>query len=191
MNLAAGRRTPSGGRAVFRRHVALIGMMGAGKSTVGRLVAARLGLSFADTDALIEARHRRTVARLFAVAGEPAFRAMEGRILGELAGAPASVIAVGGGLVTVRAHAERLRLMARCVFLDVEPAELAARVRAGGVRPRPLLRGAGGDIEGRLAALLQARRRAYRDIAEVLVRTTGLEPEQAAELVARALAGLT
>jgi predicted kinase len=79
--------------------IVLIGFMGAGKSTVGREVASRLGLPFVDSDSVIEERERRSVAEIFAHDGEPAFRSVERRTVLDLLAGPPAVLALGGGAV--------------------------------------------------------------------------------------------
>jgi shikimate kinase/3-dehydroquinate synthase len=77
--------------------VVLVGFMGAGKTTVGHLLAEKLGLPFVDSDLVIEQRERRSVREIFDRDGEPAFRALEHRIVAELLDGPAAVLALGGG----------------------------------------------------------------------------------------------
>ncbi|MBI5835638.1 MAG: shikimate kinase [Candidatus Eisenbacteria bacterium] len=185
-----GRRATPGGRGVFRRHAALLGMMGSGKSTLAPLVAARLRMGLVDTDSWIEARAGRSVARIFARDGEPAFRALELEALDFLRGRAPAVIAAGGGLVSVPAAARRLRALACCMFLDASPVVLAGRLDAAGHRSRPLLRGAERDPAAHLSRMLAGRLPAYEAAAHAVLRVDGLSARQAASLAAWALAAL-
>jgi shikimate kinase len=158
------------------RSIALVGLPGAGKSTVGRRLAGRLGLPFADSDAEVEAQDGRSVAAIFAEAGESHFRACERRAIARLVEGPAKVIATGGGAFVD--PESRALLLARClvVWLDGEPALLAKRA-AG----RPLL--AGNDPQAALAGLAATRNPLY---AEAHLRIAG--DEAAVERICEALA---
>lgn len=119
-------------------HLVLVGLPGAGKSTVGRVVAARLGRPFLDFDTEIERRTGMTVARFFAVHGEPAFREREVELTRELAAAPPMVLAPGGGWVTNSGVMALLRPPGRIIHLHISPAESLRRLSRSRVI-RPLL----------------------------------------------------
>jgi shikimate kinase len=117
-------------------HVVLVGLPGAGKSTVGRALAKRLGLPFLDLDQLIADRAGRSVVEIFAEQGEPAFRALEVEVTRELAGQPPAVLAPGGGWVTNPGVMALLRPPARIIHLRIRPGAALARLRrARHVRP--------------------------------------------------------
>jgi shikimate kinase len=161
-------------------------MMGSGKTTVGRIVAERLGRPFLDSDEVIEARTGCTVREIFAVDGEAAFRRLESDVLAEaLAGPEPAVIAAAGGTVLEaenrRAMHERAGLV---VWLRADPAALAARVANGG--HRPLL---DEDPEGVLARLGAQREPLYREVADSVVDTADLRPNDVAERVLALVAG--
>ncbi len=120
----------------MKRHVALVGFMGSGKSTIGRKLARRLGCAFADTDALV-ARDHGDVPTIFAKEGEAAFRRYEhAAIRGALESAEQIVIALGGGALTVAANRQLLATHAYRVFIRVSPEQVLARLRqAKGARP--------------------------------------------------------
>jgi len=164
--------------------VVLVGPPGAGKTTVGQLVAARLGLPFADTDRLVEKATGSAVADLFVQRGEAAFRALErAAVSTALAGRP-GVLALGGG-APMDPDTRKLLAAASVAFLDVGAAAAAARV--GMDRSRPLLLG---NVRGQLRQLLEVRRPVYFAVATVTVPTEDATPEQVADAVIGAL-GLT
>lgn len=148
----------------MRGPVFLVGMMGSGKTTVGRCLAARECAAFCDLDQRLERITGRSVAALFA-AGEPAFRVLERAALRSLVAEPgftarACVVATGGGIVIDPDNRATMRSAGTIVYLDVPTDELVARLGAE-LHARPLL--AGADPKTRLVELLVARRDAYRD----------------------------
>ncbi|MCB9792615.1 MAG: shikimate kinase [Alphaproteobacteria bacterium] len=150
------------------RGVCLWGFMGAGKSTIGRALAARLDLPFVDLDAHIEAQAGRTVPEIFEAEGEPGFRARERQALQEVLDGPPCVLACGGGTPTLPGAAERMSDWGLTVFLDAPLGVLSERVGAG--EDRPLW----GE---RAAALLAARRPVYGQAALVLDATARIEEQ--------------
>lgn len=160
------------------------GFMGAGKSTVGRLVAARAGVPFVDLDALVEAHAGKDVAALFAGLGEPAFRALEAEALQQLLedGRP-QVVALGGGALLDRARRRAALARAFVVTLTARPTTVLART-AG--EARPLLAGPEGRL-GRIEALLALRAEAYAE-AHAHISTDERTPDAVAEAVLAAWA---
>jgi shikimate kinase len=138
--------------------VVLTGMMGTGKTAVGERLAARLGATFVDTDALVEQAEGRTVAEIFAAAGEAAFRAAECRAITAALAVPRAVVATGGGAIVNPDNLAALRAAAPIVCLTAHPDVILQRARGGRV-VRPLLQG--DDPAARLAALLAERAPAY------------------------------
>jgi shikimate kinase len=118
--------------------IVLVGFMGAGKTTVGQLLAAKLGVPFTDSDHVIEARAGKPIPLIFADAGEPAFRQLEHEVIAGLLGGPDAVLAFGGGAV---GHPGTRALLAKAgvpvVYLRVSYPEAMARV--GDDRTRPML----------------------------------------------------
>lgn len=163
------------------RGVVLVGLMGAGKTTVGRLVAARLGLPFIDLDARIEAEAGRPIPEIFAGEGEAAFRDRESAAIRALAGEPPAVVATGGGAPIRDDNWTILRSLGLTVWLDLDPAHAAERAaRQGG---RPLL--ADVDPVARMQALHTARAGRY---AEAELRLDATRPPAAsAEAILDAL----
>jgi len=169
------------------RHLVLIGMMGVGKSSVGRRVALRLGRQFLDTDRLVEQEAGCTVAEIFAAEGEAAFRALENAAVRRaLESDPYAVIAFGGGAVLEPANRGLGRELALVVWLQAPAGELARRVsasmRRSGGTARPLLN-QGRTPEQVLEDLAGQREDAYRAAAHVLVDTSGRSPGQTATAV--------
>lgn len=165
--------------------IVLIGMMGSGKSAVGRLVAQRLGCEFADIDAVVEAAAGKPVSAIFAEEGEPGFRAREAEAVRAVVAGTAGVIAGGGGVVLDPANVEALRRAGPLVWLQVDPAIAAGRL--GDDAGRPVLAGMPGELETRLASLTAARESAYRSAADRVVDAGG-PPESVAEAVLTAVA---
>jgi shikimate kinase len=177
--------TPLRGRGGARHpdvqgdHLVLVGLPGAGKSTVGPLVAAALGRPFLDFDVELAARGGQSVAALFATRGESGFRQMEYTLTEELVHAPPMVLAPGGGWITIPQVVARLRPPGRLVYLQVSPATALARLRTDAV-VRPLLQG--GDPPARLAALWEQRHPLYAT-ADLFVNVENLSPQEVAESV--------
>lgn len=140
-------------------------MPGGGKSTVGRHLARRLGVTFVDTDDVIEARIGRPIRSFFETDGEARFRQIESEVLSDLLHEAPGVIATGGGIVLAPGNREALRRATTCVYLRSTPEELLRRVRHD--TRRPLLQG--GDPLVRLQALFAARDSFYRDAAHLVV----------------------
>lgn len=166
--------------------VVLVGLMGAGKSTVGALLARRWGCPFLDLDREIEKGAGLPVAEIFRREGEPGFRAREAEATRRLRPPAPAVVAVGGGWMA-RPELRDAWPGAVRVWLQVRPAEAARRL-AGTDEARPLL--AGGDAQERLAALLAARLPAY-GLAEYTVDASDRTPEEVARVVAELLEGRT
>jgi shikimate kinase len=161
--------------------VVLLGMMGSGKTTVGRLLAKELGWSFLDLDTEIEKRENRTIAAIFAEDGEPRFRAIETGVTGELAGCREAVLAPGGGWIGTPGNLERLGPGSLTVWLRVSPEEVMKRlVKDGG--KRPLL--AAPDPLQAVRSLAQRRNPLYAR-SDLTISTAGRSPLDVARQIAR------
>ena len=147
-------------------NLALIGFMGTGKTSVGRLVAENLGFEFLDTDELIQSRTNRTIADIFARDGEPAFRHWERLTVQELATRQKTVISTGGGLPTNSENLDALKAFAVVICLWASPGKIWERVR--NQSHRPLLHDP--DPQKKIRELLAAREPFYKQ-ADVLVNT--------------------
>ena len=158
--------------------IVLVGFMGAGKTTVGTLLASRLGLPFTDSDHAIEQRAGRSVRQIFAEDGEPAFRALEHQVITELLDGPAIVLALGGGAAEHPGTRDKLA-SAQVVYLQVSYQQALQRVGGGG--GRPLL------AHPDLAEVYERRLGVYADVATLTVPTDGRCPEEVTEdILARA-----
>ncbi|MGO8766422.1 MAG: shikimate kinase [Limisphaerales bacterium] len=147
-------------------NIALIGFMGTGKTSVGRLVADQLHFHYADTDELIQAATGRTIAEIFSREGEPAFRALEEKTVAELAGKTKMVISAGGGLPINPANLASLKNHALIVCLWASPEKIWERVK--NQTHRPLLHDP--DPRKKIRDLLAAREPFYKQ-ADVLLNT--------------------
>lgn len=165
--------------ALARRHIVLVGMMASGKTTVGRLLANRLGRRFVDSDEQVEARTGHTVRELFALHGEPYFRERETEALADaLAMSEPTVIAAAGGVVLAEANRRALRSgTAYVVWLRAEPKTLRDRI---GSDPghRPLL---DDDPDAALARLSAGRAPLYSEVADRVIDVAPLTPDQVAD----------
>ncbi|HEY4929160.1 MAG TPA: shikimate kinase [Acidimicrobiales bacterium] len=160
-------------------HLVLVGMMGSGKTTVGRELAGRLGWAFLDSDAMVEASTGSTVADLFAAHGEEAFRVEESRVLAEALATPMpAVVSAAGGTVLDAGNRARLESQAMVVWLRAEPATLADRVGPGDGRPLLV-----DDPAARLSELDAVRRPLYEEVADVVVDVDGLDPSRVADRI--------
>lgn len=158
-----------------RTNVALVGFMGAGKSTVGRELAERLGKTFVETDALVERRAGMSVSDVFARFGEEHFRDLEAAVVQEAAQVRDCVIACGGGVVLREENVAALRASSVLVYLEVSPRSVMLRIGPQST-VRPLL--SGPDREQRVAELMEQRRAVYAAAADITVATDGLVIEQ-------------
>lgn len=147
-------------------NLALIGFMGTGKSSVGRMAAMHLHYDLIDTDELIERRAGKTISRIFSEDGEPAFREIERNLVAEMNGWRKKVISTGGGLAANDATLASLKQHALIVCLWASPEAIYERVRSQ--THRPLLQGP--DPLATIRELLAQRTRFYKQ-ADVLIHT--------------------
>jgi shikimate kinase len=162
------------GRDGVVRRVVLLGLPGAGKSTVGPRLAERLGWEFVDLDARIEQRAARAVPEIFAAEGEAGFRAWELRCTDELADSAKLVLAPGGGWITTPGILDRLGPGTVAVWLQVSPGAALERL-AHDAESRPLLQVS--DPTAALARLLRERKPLYHG-ADLHILTEGRAPDE-------------
>jgi len=157
--------------AQHQRPIFLVGMMGSGKSTVGRRLAAALGRPFIDADRELEARCGVPVATIFELEGEEGFRRREAALVDDLTRRPDLVLATGGGAVLLDENRRRLRERGCVIYLSATAHDLWLRLRHD--RARPLLRTP--DPRRRIAELVDARGPLYSECAHLTV-STGRQP---------------
>ncbi|WP_284353136.1 shikimate kinase AroK [Pseudomonas putida] len=154
------------------RNLILVGPMGAGKSTIGRLLAKELRLLFKDSDKEIELRCGANIPWIFDKEGEPGFRDREQAMIAELCELDGVVLATGGGAVMREANRQALHQGGRVIYLHASVEQQVGRTARD--RNRPLLRTA--NPEATLRALLETRDPLYREIADVVVETDERPP---------------
>lgn len=157
------------------RNLILIGMMGSGKSTVGRRLAALLGRPFVDADTVLEQRCGVPISTIFELEGEAGFRKREAQLIAELAQPSGSVLATGGGAVIDADSRALLHREGFVIYLQAGVSDLWHRLRRD--RGRPLLRGP--DPRGRIESLVSIRDPFYREAAHLVI-TTGRQPVERA-----------
>ena len=165
------------------RNIFLVGLMGAGKTTIGRQLAQRLRKEFIDADQEIVRRTGVRIGTIFEIEGEEGFRRRESAVLAELAQGDAQVVATGGGAVLSAANREVMRAGGTVIYLRARLDHLWERTRHD--TSRPLL--ATADPRATLAGLLEARDPLYREVAHLIVDTG---TQSAATLVSRVVAAL-
>lgn len=160
--------------------IILIGFMGAGKTTLGRILAKRLGIAFVDTDERIEKEQKRAVSDIFAKEGETYFRELETEQLKELLEhEECMVLSVGGGLPVQPQNHELLQKLGTTVYLKADIETLVKRL--GRDTKRPLLQG--GSVEEKIAGLMQEREPVYEKVADKIVHTDGKSVEEAVTML--------
>lgn len=157
-------------------NIIVIGLMGCGKSTVGRLVAQKIGFQHVDTDHLITDHARMSIPSIFEREGEAGFRKRETEALLGLLGKRGHVIATGGGIITQAHNIPLLKHLGFVVWLDADPATLAARTASS--NDRPLLQNA--NPEEKLRSLLAVRGPIYKAVADLRIQTDDLTPHETA-----------
>lgn len=163
---------------LFDRNVALIGFMAAGKTQVGQRLAVRTGMPFVDIDLLIVQLEQHTVEEIFRIRGEPYFRGIETRLLGELCRGRGQIIGCGGGTVLAEENRRTLRQRCETVWLKVSESQVLRRLEDPEAPRRPLLEGLD---PGRLVRDLLALREPLYAQADHVVETDGRTVEAVAE----------
>jgi shikimate kinase len=163
----------------FPENIFLVGLMGAGKSTVGRILARRLSKRFVDTDHEIEKRNGVTIPVIFEIEGEEGFRRREQEVLADLSQEKGLILSTGGGIVLKPENREVLRNHGFVVYLNARPELLADRTKHD--RSRPLL-----NVEDpltRLRELHAVRDPLYREVAHAIVETGRGAPQQVVQAI--------
>ena len=163
------------------RNLFLVGMMAAGKTTLGRRLASLLGREFLDTDLEIERRTGADVSWIFDVEGEQGFRDREHKVLDELTRRSGVVLATGGGAVLRKANRDNLRARGTVVYIKASIDRIVERARRD--RTRPLLQS--GDLRERVTTLVREREHLYRETAHMVCCASGRSSKVlAAEILA-------
>ncbi len=163
-------------------NIVLIGFMGSGKSTVGKILADRLELDFVDTDRMIEERTGRSIQQIFSDEGEDRFRDLEKRVVASICAVANTVVSAGGGVILRRENRSLLK-KETVVYLRLTEEELLDRTaRLSG---RPLLRGR--DRKARVRDLLSQRSHLYEQTADVIIDVEKMSASQVADEIAERL----
>lgn len=163
------------------RNLYLVGLMGAGKTTVGRSLARKLGRLFVDSDHAIEERTGVSVSTIFEIEGEEGFRKREEQMIIELAEEGGRVVATGGGVVIRKENRQQLRKSGFVVYLNVPPSLIISRLRND--KTRPLLQVT--DPLARLEALLKDRDPYYREVADLVIEGGKLNTQSVVQRILR------
>lgn len=162
--------------------IVLIGFMGAGKTTVGKLLAEETGLPQIDFDDLITEEIGMSIQDYFSIHGEPAFREIETRILAETL-TKSAIISTGGGIVLKEENRGLLKEMPRVVYLKTDPAELITRLQGDAENIRPLVLS---KTPAEILAVYQPRIPFYEESATLVVETTNKAPQEiVAEIITK------
>jgi shikimate kinase len=157
----------------------LIGMMGAGKSSVGRCLERRTGLARFDTDELVTAKFALSIPEIFTQHGEEEFRDAETKALRDLPNENAAIVVTGGGIVLRNENVDLLKRLGTVVWLEAKEETLFERASRRG--NRPLLQT--DDPRARLAEMLQKRTPLYEKAADVRIETTKLTHDEVADII--------
>lgn len=161
------------------RSIVLIGMMGAGKSSVGRCLQRRTGLARFDTDEIVSSKFGLSISEIFSTHGERRFREMEAQALVELAAGEATIIVTGGGIVLRRENVDLLKQLGTIVWLDANEETLFER--ASRRSNRPLLQTE--DPRTTFSEMLRARAPHYAKVADIRVDTSELTRDEVADVI--------
>lgn len=154
-------------------NIFLVGPMGAGKTTIGRLLAEELGKQFFDSDQVVEERAGADISWIFDVEGEPGFRQRESAAIADLCALDNIVLATGGGAILAEDNRRHLRARGFVVYLKATIAQQVERTKRD--QKRPLLRNAE-DPRAKLTALMEIRDPLYQDVADITVMTSRRSP---------------
>lgn len=162
------------------KNIILIGFMGAGKTTVGKLLAKERDLQFTDTDERIVEEQGMSIPDIFKTYGEPYFRDLETDLLRRMQSDTENcVISVGGGMPVREENRKLLRKLGCVIYLSASKETIISRVSGDG--SRPLL--AGEDLEAKVSALMKARENLYRQAAHLDIRTDGRSVQQVIQII--------
>ncbi|MFA6431799.1 MAG: shikimate kinase [Candidatus Margulisiibacteriota bacterium] len=158
-------------------NIILIGFMGCGKSTVGKLLAKELKLSFVDSDSLIEEKENKKISAIFKENGEARFRNIETRVLAELKDSDGIVLSTGGGIILKEENVSLLKKMGPIILLWADPEVIYDRIKYD--KQRPLLQV--NDPKAEIEKILEFRKTYYYSAAEKVFDTTEIDQKEVAE----------
>jgi shikimate kinase len=164
---------------MISRSIVLIGMMGAGKSSVGRCLQRRTGLARFDTDEIVSSKFGLSISEIFSTYGERRFREVEAQALVELAAGEATIIVTGGGIVLRQENVDLLKQLGTIVWLDANEETLFER--ASRRSNRPLLQTE--DPRTTFSEMLRARAPHYAKVADIRVDTSALTRDEVADVI--------
>lgn len=160
----------------------LIGFMGSGKSTMGKLLASLLNLTFIDLDVYLEGKYFKTIPQIFAEEGEAGFREKERKVLEEVASFDDVIVATGGGAPCFFDNMELMNRTGYCIFLDVDTDSLVTRLIHSKTE-RPLINGKSpGELKLFIESLMQKRRPFY-ERAHYVLKGNEIHPQQIIDVV--------
>ena len=172
--------------------ITVIGYRGCGKSSVGPLLAERIGCSYADRDVQVEAMAGKSISAIFGDDGESVFRTLETGLLEGLLDTPPAVVATGGGAILAGINRERMHEAGPVVWLKASAEVLAARIGAdadSGANDRPSLTGK--SVVEEVSKVLNARQSLYEDAATITINVESGTPDEIAERIFDAVTSLS
>lgn len=168
------------------KNIIMVGFMGSGKTTVGKILAKKLGLEFFDTDRKIEEAQGMKITEIFEKKGEPFFRSLERDIACDISESENTVIGTGGGMVK---NDEIMRLLKKngiVVYLKATPEKLAYNLRNDNTRPLLM----GGDKLEKIRTVLEERQPLYEEVSDITVSINRKTPKKVAEEIIKKLEGI-
>ncbi len=169
----------------MKSNIVLIGFMGTGKSTVGKILAEKLSKDFIEMDDIISQKANKSIPEIFSQDGEISFRELEMQVAKELSGKKNKIISAGGGLVLNKLNIDYLKKKSILVLLRANPKEIFKRISKDGKEKRPLLDNI--DPVKEIKLLLDYRQYFYNSAAEITVSTNNKDPNQIASEIIRKL----